>query len=200
MTDQGTPDLAALVGSRICHDLISPVGAIANGLELLQMSGAATGPEVTLIGDSVSSANARIRFFRVAFGQGGAGQAIAAAEVRDILGDLYRGGRLTVQAELGGDAARDEVKLVFLLLLCLETSLPYGGRIAIRRDGRGWSLEAESDKYRTDEALWALLGGARVPPTLTPAQVHYALAPVAAAHLGRTIRTRIEPDRIGLAV
>lgn len=47
-------DLAALVSSRICHDLISPIGAINNGLELLNMSGLAhDGPEIQLIGDSV---------------------------------------------------------------------------------------------------------------------------------------------------
>ena len=61
-------NLAALVGSRICHDLISPIGAINNGLELLGMSGDMSGPELELISDSVANANARIRFFRIAFG------------------------------------------------------------------------------------------------------------------------------------
>ena len=60
--------LAQLVGSRICHDLISPVGAIGNGLELLAMAGGRTMPggsaELELISDSVVQANARIRFFR----------------------------------------------------------------------------------------------------------------------------------------
>ncbi len=68
------PDLAALVGSRICHDLISPIGAIGNGVELVLLDAAVGGPEVTLIADSVSHANARIRFFRIAFGATGADQ------------------------------------------------------------------------------------------------------------------------------
>jgi histidine phosphotransferase ChpT len=42
-------DTSALLGSRICHDLISPLGAISNGLELLAMSGIASSPEMTLI-------------------------------------------------------------------------------------------------------------------------------------------------------
>ena len=58
-------ELAALIGSRICHDLVSPIGAIGNGVELLAMAGAA-GPEVRLIAESVAAANARIRFFRIA--------------------------------------------------------------------------------------------------------------------------------------
>jgi len=57
-----------LIGSRICHDLISPLGAIGNGVELLTMSGTSTAPEISLIAESVENANARIRFFRIAFG------------------------------------------------------------------------------------------------------------------------------------
>ena len=64
-----TDNIAALIRSRICHDLISPIGAIGNGVELLTMSASAGGsPELDLIADSVHNANARIRFFRIAYG------------------------------------------------------------------------------------------------------------------------------------
>ena len=56
-----TLDLAALVGSRICHDLISPIGAIGNGVELLSLTDGDTGAEMDLINESVQNANARIR-------------------------------------------------------------------------------------------------------------------------------------------
>ena len=82
-----TPDLAALLGSRICHDLISPIGAIGNGVELLMMAGAEHGPEIALIAESVGYANARIRFFRVAFGTATADQRMARAEIASILAD-----------------------------------------------------------------------------------------------------------------
>lgn len=61
---QSNINLAALIGSRICHDLISPIGAINNGLELLGMSDTPEGPELELISESVGNASARIRFFR----------------------------------------------------------------------------------------------------------------------------------------
>ena len=64
-------DLNALLGSRICHDLISPIGAIGNGVELLIMDGATKGPEIALIAESVANASARIRFFRIGFGASG---------------------------------------------------------------------------------------------------------------------------------
>ena len=59
------PDIAALVGSRICHDLISPIGAIGNGVELIGLTENTSSPELALISESVDNANARIRFFRV---------------------------------------------------------------------------------------------------------------------------------------
>ena len=66
-------ELSQLLGSRLCHDLVSPLGAIGNGVELLEMSpdfpGIAACPELQLIAESVSSARARIQIFRVAFGQ-----------------------------------------------------------------------------------------------------------------------------------
>ena len=64
-------DLVALVGSRLCHDLISPLGAIGNGVELLTMTATTLSPELQLITESVAAANARIKFFRLAFGRAG---------------------------------------------------------------------------------------------------------------------------------
>ena len=91
-----TQDISALLGSRICHDLISPLGAISNGVELLEMSGAQMGPELQLISESVENANARIRFFRVAFGIASPDQTIGAPELRGILDDLGKGSRMRV--------------------------------------------------------------------------------------------------------
>lgn len=72
---QITPlDLSALIGSRICHDLISPLGAIANGVELMVLTGAEQTPKMLLFAESVEAANARIEFFRLAYGTGGADQ------------------------------------------------------------------------------------------------------------------------------
>ncbi len=57
-------NLATLIGSRICHDLISPIGAIHNGLELLELSGGMSQtPEMQLIVESCANARARVTFF-----------------------------------------------------------------------------------------------------------------------------------------
>ena len=93
-----SPDFSALIGSRICHDLVNPIGAIGNGVELMMMDGTAKGPELALIAESVASATARIRFFRIAFGASG-DQRIARSDVLSILSVVSQGGRLFVRGQ-----------------------------------------------------------------------------------------------------
>ena len=78
-------DLAALISTRICHDLVNPLGAIANGMEMLRMVNSANGPEMDLIDLSVRSATARIQVFRLAFGAGDGEQGVSATRLRTVL-------------------------------------------------------------------------------------------------------------------
>lgn len=181
--------LAALIGSRICHDLISPIGAINNGLELLHMSGAPEGPEMALIGESVGSASARIRFFRIAFGAAG-DQMVGPSEITSILRDLYQSSRLEVAWLPLEPQHRGCVRLAFLGLLCLETAMPYGGRIEVTHlDGR-WLLKGTADKVKVDPALWSALAQTVPAPDLQPSQVQFALMPVIAAQDARRVVTQ----------
>ena len=171
-----TPDLIALLGSRICHDLISPIGAIGNGVELLMMDGMVGSPELTLIADSVANATARIRFFRVAFGSAGSGdQRIARSEVVNILGDLTRGARLVMDWQSPADLSRRELKLAFLAILCMENAMPHGGLLKIERAKSGWTLRGEAERLRITPELWELLSNPAVNIDIGPAHVHFAL-------------------------
>jgi len=184
----GAPDdIPALLGSRICHDLISPLGAISNGIELLAMSGAVPGPELSLISESVENANARIRFFRVAFGVSLPGQALAAKEVRAILADFNRVGRLSVDWRPDAAADRGEVKLAFLLLQCAERAMPRGGKIVVDCIDGDWSLRGESDRPLADPELWTGLGDPDGRAAPSAAEVQFLLAPAAAREAGRTL-------------
>lgn len=191
------PDLVALIGSRICHDLISPLGAIGNGVELLMMSGAVAGPEIALIAESVTNANARIRFFRISFGAATPGQAVARSEVRSILDDMTRGGRLKIDWDVAGDAARSDVKLAFLALQCLESALPFGGRIRVTNDGDLWRIGAQAPKLKLDPALWARLEGAET-GEVGAAQVQFALLPSELARQGRRLALQTDETAITL--
>ncbi len=180
------PDLGALVGSRICHDLISPLGAIGNGVELIALSGHDDTPEMALIAESVENANARIRFFRVAFGAADVEQTIGAQEIAAIVEGLGRTGRHQIDWTAGG-GPRIEVKLVFLLMLCLSNAMPWGGMISVRQAGDSWRVTGTADRLKLDQSLWDALPDAGRPLNVSSAEVEFPLARVTAARIGRTI-------------
>lgn len=194
MTDQ--PDLAALIASRICHDLISPIGAISNGVELLAME--RPGPELALLTESAAHANARIRLFRISFGAAGAEQRIARSEIAQILADLSQGGRVSFDWTSASDLPRRDVRLACLLLQCLETALAYGGRVKVEEAGGSWKIRAEAPRLRADPDLWALVEGAPSPAGLAAGQVHFALAARDLASLGRKITVEFGATGISL--
>ncbi len=193
------PDLTALIGSRICHDLISPIGAIGNGVELLMMSGAGQTPEVALIAESVASANARIRFFRVAFGAAGAEQRMARAEVTGILGDLMRGTRLSVAWNGPTEMARRQVKLVFLAIQCLESAMAFGGKIAVEGGETRWTLTGHATRMKIDPAIWEVLAHPSLRTDISPAQVHFALLAEEVARIRRRITTELRETEVRLS-
>ena len=192
------PELAALVGSRICHDLVSPLGAIGNGIELMAMTGGA-GAEMDLVSESVENANARIRFFRLAFGSASDGQTLPAREVGAIAADTRRGSRLALTWRIEGDLSRREGKLLLLVLSCIESAASTGGQAEANRTARGLRLSARSPRLRYDETLWSSLQDPDHPILPPAAQVHFALAPRVAAELGRPLRVERAEERIDVA-
>ncbi len=186
MTSSST-DIASLLGSRICHDLISPIGAISNGVELLRMSGEMSGPELELISESVENANARIRFFRVAFGAGSPDHMMSAGDVRAILADLSRGTRLSIEWTIDRDMPRDQVKLAFLLIQCLEVALPRGGAIKIRNEAVNWIGIAEADRINFAQELWTgLTEPSSVAAEIKPSEIQFLILSLLLADAGRS--------------
>lgn len=189
-----TSQLATLIGSRICHDLISPLGAISNGLELLAMSsGQSNSPEMALIADSVANANARIRFFRVAFGMASAEQHIGKAEIDGILRDLGSSARATYDWRVAGDVGRVDLRAAFLAMICVENALPFGGTLSVAQEGDTWVVRGESEKLRLDEENFARLTEERDDMPI-PSKVHFALFPMVIKEMGRDIHVSSEGD------
>ncbi len=146
-------NLAELISSRICHDLISPVGAIGNGLELMEAMGALT-PELELVGQSAHSAQAKLKFFRVAFGAAGTAM-IGGPEARRVAEEMFAAGRITIGFSRGwGARERGLVKLFYLLLLCVESSLPRGGLMACTPTDSGWEIEVRDVPVSPPKELW----------------------------------------------
>lgn len=192
-----TKDISALVGSRICHDLISPIGAIGNGVELLAMTdGGDTSAEMALITQSVENANARIRFFRVAFGKAKADNAVSQAETIAVLDAIANGGRHTFDWQIHGDSSRSNVRIAFLLILCMETALPTGGNVTISKDGETWLVAAESSRIQVEKPLWDGLVGKGEAPDHSAAQVQFAMLPPLIAASERDLSVQFYDGRI----
>lgn len=168
-------DLTALIGSRICHDLISPLGAISNGLELLAMAGGPHSPELDLITESIANANSKIRFFRVAYGATPDGATLAKGEILSILADYFHNSRVTAEWHVETEAPRRDIKLVFLAIQCMESAMPYGGAIGVRFVDDVWHLTAESEKLRVISDHWTLLEGQRPSQDLSAAAVQFGM-------------------------
>lgn len=182
--------LADLVASRLCHDLVNPLGAIGNGVELLEMTGKADGPEVELIRDAVRAAEARIRLFRLAFGGAGPGQITSLREARMVVEGYFNQSRVSAVWTAEEDRTRMETKMAFLLLLCAETALPMGGTIQIGPDPAGnWQMEATGPRLLVDEDLWCLLrfGAPGDGRCLRPAEAQFPVLLRSAEALGKTL-------------
>lgn len=178
--------LAALIGSRICHDLISPMGAVTNGLELLELSGMGTSPEMVLISESAADANARIRLFRLAFGTASAGQSLRSEDLGAILATVYRTGRIALDYGLSGTVTQPLAQVVVLSLLCAEQTIPFGGTLSVTQHEGQFEISATGGRLQINDQLWNSLGAMAPAPEVTPAQVQFLLLPERLAALGRT--------------
>lgn len=194
-------NLGALIGSRICHDLISPVGAISNGLELLGMAGAPDGPEMALVAQSAAHAGARLRFFRVAFGLSSDAQSMGEREMRGILGDVFTA-KLSCDWQVAGPLPRRMAQAAFLGLLCAEQAAPFGGTLTASGNAEALQIRATGDRLAPDPAHWAWLdGGAHGDlDDLPAAQVQFALLPEILAEMGRGPRATLGSDAVTLEI
>lgn len=126
-------DLAALLCSRVCHDVISPVGAINNGLELLD-EGGADEDALDLIRTSALNASVRLKFARLAFGaSGSAGASIDTGEAEKAAKDFADAEKKAEVTWTGPRAIipKNRVKLLLNLLLVAYGAIPRGGNVDV---------------------------------------------------------------------
>ena len=157
-------ELAALISSKICHDVINPVGAIYNGLEILDEDDDAQAKSYALnvIRNVTEQASARLQFARFAFGAAGsAGSMIdlgTAEQISRGFVGITQGKHKLVWRGAPGHITKDKVKLLLNLVACSVTALPRGGEIEVAIGG---SFEIPSFMLRCSGT------GARPPQYLT---------------------------------
>ena len=168
MDDRQSIDLAAMLCSRLCHDLLSPVGALSNGLELLAMESDAEmrANVMQLLEQSALISTNKLKFFRLAFGSaGGFGEAVPPHEAKVAIEGMFAGsGRVKVgwmvdEQMLGKLAA----KILLNLALIAGDALVRGGQLDIGAESRPGVTEivvrAEGPKLVLDPDLRAALAG-----------------------------------------
>jgi len=186
-------DLAALLCSRVCHDLISPVGAIVNGLEVLDDN---PKPEdrdfaLELIRKSAKTASARLQFCRLAFGAAGsAGAQIDLGDAQSMAKGHIEDGKVTLSWNLPRLLLpKNRVKLLLNMLIIAQQTIPRGGTLTIDPVGEG-----EVMSFRITAAGL----NARVPQPVVDSLASSAAA--VDAHAVQPYYTRLLAQACGLTV
>ncbi|MGY9106876.1 MAG: histidine phosphotransferase family protein [Alphaproteobacteria bacterium] len=128
-------EFAALLVSRVCHDLVSPVGAVVNGLEVLEdeTDAAMRADALRLVASSAEQAAARLQFARLAYGAAGsAGAELDLSEVARIVEGLLKGGKVELQWQAHPlNWPKDWAKLLMNTVLVAADRLPRGGTVKV---------------------------------------------------------------------
>ncbi len=187
-------ELAALLCSRVCHDLISPVGAIVNGLEVLDDN---PKPEdrdfaLDLIRKSARTASARLQFCRIAFGAAGSsGAQIDLGDAQTMARGQIEDGKITITWNLPRVLLpKNRVKLLLNMLVIAQQTIPRGGSLTVDAIGEG-----EMMGFR----VTATGLNARLPQNIA-AMLSADHAPAADAHSVQPYYTRLLAQACGLTV
>lgn len=162
-------ELAALISSRICHDIINPVGAIYNGIEILDDDDdeQARSYALNVIRNVTEQASARLQFARFAFGAAGSAGSMIDLSTAEQVSRGYIGisqGKHTLDWKgLQGYVAKDKVKLLLNLVACSITALPRGGTIEVSIGGTlenpGFMLRCSGKAARAPQYLAEFISG-----------------------------------------
>jgi len=160
-------DLAALLSSRVCHDVISPVGAIVNGLEVLEeeKDQEMRGHALALIKSSAQEASSRLQFCRLAFGAAGSkGSSIDTGDAENVARQLLADERTRLDWNVPRVLLpKNKVKLLLNLCLIADASIPRGGDISISAKGddddMSFHVQARGVNARVTPGVASLLSG-----------------------------------------
>lgn len=202
MTVMLHPRVLELVASRICHDLVSPVGAVSNGVELMQELGEDAGAEaVKLIADSAQQASTRLKAFRLSYGAAGTDKNIGFKDIKEVFSDLLKAGR--VQAEFEPDLGvkfsmppRGFFKCLLNLLVLAEECNHGEGKIhaGAAEDNKGIRVIVTGRNPGFREGAEAALKGETAADDLDPRSVHAFITGEFARHFGFSLSWQVQQD------
>jgi histidine phosphotransferase ChpT len=199
------PYVLELMASRICHDVISPVGAINNGLELLQEMGVEAGGEaVSLIGKSAEQANRRLRLFRYAYGAAGSKDLVDSKDLRRVAFDYLQGTRAVLEwpetepmPAPGAQFPRGFMKAIINLVVLGSEMITKAGLVKIRQPKPGAypvELHVSGEGANFREGMEAALSGTIEPKDLDARLVHAYITGALVRHYGLKLNVQKAPD------
>jgi histidine phosphotransferase ChpT len=200
-------DLAALLCSRVCHDLISPAGAIVNGLEVFEESNDEETKTfaMELIKKSARTASARLQFCRIAFGAAGsAGAQIDLGDAENVARGIIEDEKVKLAWNLPRALLpKNRVKLLLNMLLVATQSIPRGGILAVDGDGVAeamtFKITARGLNARIPKAVPALLAGCPEGGTIDAHAIQTFYAGLLARSSGLAVTIEAEGDAITVA-
>jgi histidine phosphotransferase ChpT len=197
-------DLAALLCSRVCHDVISPVGAIVNGLEVLEddQDESMRTFALELIGKSARQASARLKFARIAFGAAGsAGASIDLADAESVARGMFSDEKTKLDWRAPQALfPKNKVKLILNLVMIATSAIPRGGLIDVTITGEGeaptFVLKAKGSHARIPPHVEELLAGAPESGTVDAHSILPFYAGLVARAANMSVRFAIEGDEV----
>lgn len=199
-------ELIAHLSSRLCHDLVGPISAVGNGVEVMEDEDDADMQKqaIELLAHSADLASRRLKFFRLAFGAaGGEGVPIQLSEARSTSAAFLEGGRTTLSWPDTAVSASDQmpktaVKLLMNLILVASESLPRGGSIEVDVAVEGGTvsllIRASGPSTKLSDAAEQALGAQRPHEGLDPKSAPAMLAALLAESLGTALEFRREAE------
>jgi len=167
ITELSASDLGALLCSKVCHDIISPVGAITNGLELMEedIDGSMRDMAMDLVQRSATQASAKLKFARIAFGAAGsAGAEIDTGDAEEVAQGYVASEKPDLEWTITRQLLpKNQVKLMLNLVMLSLGCVPQGGKIVISRDDEAdkssYKLVCSGTKARVPEEAAAIARG-----------------------------------------
>ena len=202
MTVEFHPRVLELMASRICHDLVSPVGAINNGVELMQELGEDAGEEaIQLIASSAAQASFRLKCFRLAYGAAGTDKNIGFREVKDAFTDWLKAGHIQVEFEPDLNAKfsmppRGFFKSLLNMMIFAEECSRGEGKIFVSalEGNQGIRILATGHHVGFRDGAEVALKGETAPDDLDPRSVHAYITGKFAGYFGLKVAYQVQPD------
>lgn len=180
-----------LLASKICHDLISPVGAISNGIEILEDLGPNDSEEVTaLISSSTTQANAKLKTLRMVYGLGGADETIRISDVHGLFGEFIESEKRLSQDwdphhDFAINSKPGRAKMLLAVLILISEHLPKGGVLSVvNGDDNAVLVTGKGENARFQDDFFDTITQNTNENDITPKHVHTYVTGLLAKNYG----------------